>query len=532
MAKKKRLKTRRARAMVVIGFVVVAAVAGYLVYRAYSGSSEAQVTYTAGTVEKMTLSSYISGTGNVALTNSATVDPGISGEVSGLSVALGDTVEAGQLLFTIVNPELDLAVTNAENSYNEAELNLSKAELSVLQAKQSLADLWEQYEAQSESESTSSTAPATSTTQAHDPPLSTTSTVPETTTTTAPAATTTTESPATTTTESPTTTTTASAAAAATGLYTAASGYDASTVQLLAAAAGSSNTEQSGGSEITYLDIEAAEQAITSAELSVVSAEVQLASAELAVQTAKENAAKREVRAPISGTITALDIENGDTIGGSSGSSGGDQDSSGSSDTGGSSSMTITDLEAFTATITLAESDIFSVELGQKAVITFDALPDLTLTGRITSIDTTGANNQGVVSYSVVVTPDATDPSVKGGMTVSVNIITQVATDVLAVPSTAIKSQGTDGSKYVQVLENDTPASVTVETGMSTDSYTEITSGLTEGQEIIVQTVTAGSGSTSTTNRSSGGILEQGGAGSMPSGTPPGGGAGFIGPGQ
>jgi multidrug efflux pump subunit AcrA (membrane-fusion protein) len=508
MAKRKRLKSRRTRVMVVIGFIIVIAVAAYFVYRAYAGESAPEVTYTTGTVEKMTLTSSISGTGNVALSNAASVSAEVSGEVSGLSVAVGDTVEAGQVLFTIVNPELDLAVTSAENSYDQAVLNLSKAELSVLQAKQSLEDLEEQYAAQS-----TSTTAASTTSTVHTP-----STQPSTT-TTAPASTTTTSYPA--------TTTTVTVAPSSTG--------SAQALLTEAAASGTTGTGSSGTtSKITYLDIKAAKQSIESAELSVTSAQTQVTEAQMAVETAKENAAKRTVAAPISGTITTLDLENGDTVGsssGSSGSSGGGQTSGGTSDSSSSSAMTITNLDSFTASITLAEADISSVELGQKAVITFDALPDLTLTGKVTSIDTTGTNSQGVVSYSVVITPDITDKSVKGGMTVSVNIITQVATDVLAVPSTAVKSQGTDGTSYVQILENGTPSNVTVETGMSTDSYTEITSGLTEGQEIIVQTATASAGNTTTSQRnSSGGLL--GTEGGMPSGGPPSGGGGFSPPGQ
>ena len=65
-------------------------------------------------------------------------------------------------------------------------------------------------------------------------------------------------------------------------------------------------------------------------------------------------------------------------------------------------------------------------------------------------------------------------------------------------PSAAVKS-ATDGTKYVQILQNGQPVNVTVETGMSSDSYTEITSGLTEGQEIITATSTAGKSTTATT---------------------------------
>ena len=117
------------------------------------------------------------------------------------------------------------------------------------------------------------------------------------------------------------------------------------------------------------------------------------------------------------------------------------------------SAATIIDLDAFEAVITVAESDIASVKVGQKAVITFDALPDLTLTGKVKSVDYTGTNTSGVVSYEVVVTPDTPNENVSGGMTVSVNIITDVATDVLAVPSSAVKTSS-DGSSYVQVLDD------------------------------------------------------------------------------
>lgn len=526
MAKSKRLKSTGARISVVVGLLIIIGLAGFFAYRLSSGGSTDQVTYTTGTAQKMTLTSSVSGTGNVTLSNTASISPAVSGEVSGLSVAVGDAVKQGQVLFTLVNPELDLAVTTAQNNYDQAVLNLSKAQLSVLQAKQSLSDLEEQYAAQS----TSTTSAATTSTlqPPTTQPPTTTNTLPSTTTSVLPS----------TTTSQPPTETTASLAPLAIALSAAATAEQ----TLLASAATAATTGSSGASsaqttaKITYLDIRAAKQAIESAELSVTAAQAQVTEAQMALETAKENAAKRTVTAPISGTITALTIANGDTIGSSAGSS---SASSGSaqnatataaagSGTTGSSVMTITDLDSFTASVTLAETDISSVEVGQKAIMTFDALPDLTLTGKVTSIDTTGTNNQGVVSYTVVVTPDVGSKSVKGGMTVSVSIITKVATDVLAVPSSAVKSQGTDGTQYVQVLQNGVPTNVTVETGMSTDAYTEIVSGLTEGQEIIVKAVSASSGNTTTTiRRSSGGLLNTDGT---PAGGPPSG--GFVPPGQ
>jgi RND family efflux transporter MFP subunit len=398
MAKTKRFRTRRSKVMLAVVCVVVIALVAFFVYRGVSGNATAAPTYTTETVQKMTLTSSVSGTGNIEYPDTAAVSPAVTGEVKDLSVNLGDTVKKGQVLFTLVNPQLDVDVANAQNAYDKAVLGVDQARLDLLSAKTSLASTYK--------------------------------------------------------------------------------------------------------SSHTALAAKQATAAVTSANLAVQAAQNAVASAEIALQDAKDSAAARTVTASIAGVITALSAENGDELQASSGG------------TSSAAPLTITDPTAYQATITLAESDISTVEVGQKAVLTFDALPDLTLSGKVTRVDTAGTNNSGVVSYTVVVTPDVMDPSVKGGMTVSVNVITDVAADVLGVPSTAVKSS-TDGTKYVQILQDGQPVNLTVETGMSNDSYTEITSGLTEGQEIITATSSSSGGTTATTTRQGnsfgqGGIIIQG----------------------
>jgi multidrug efflux pump subunit AcrA (membrane-fusion protein) len=200
------------------------------------------------------------------------------------------------------------------------------------------------------------------------------------------------------------------------------------------------------------------------------------------------------VTAPIAGTVTALNVADGDIVKGLSSSR---------------PAATIVDLDRFQAAITVAEADIASVQVGQKAIISFDALTDVTLTGKVKGVDFSGTISSGVVSYEVLVTPDVAHASVKGGMTVSVDIITAVATDVLAVPSSAIKT--TSSGSYVQVFdENGQVTDVMVQTGLSNDYYVEIVSGLTEGQEIVVSTVTAGSTEDDSGQSYQGGLLDQG----------------------
>ena len=53
--------------------------------------------------------------------------PAVSGEVTGLEVEIGETVEKGQVLFTLVNPQLDVAVAEAQNAYDKAVLAVDSA---------------------------------------------------------------------------------------------------------------------------------------------------------------------------------------------------------------------------------------------------------------------------------------------------------------------------------------------------------------------------------------------------------------------
>jgi membrane fusion protein, macrolide-specific efflux system len=413
MAKKKRFSTRRSRVTLSIVCIVVIAVVAFFVYRAVSGDDTATVTYTTGTVQTMTLTSSISGTGNIELPNTESVNPSISGKVADLSAKLGDTVKKGDVLFTLYNPQLDIEVATAQNGYDTAVLAVDQARTSLVSAKTSQASTFR------------STAGVVS------------------------------------------------------------------------------------GQQATA--------AVTTATLAVEAAETAVKAAEITLQDAEDNAAARTVTAGMDGVITTLSIENGDSLTGGTANA--------------SAPVVITDPNVYQATVTIAESDISSVEVGQKATLSFDSLTDVTLTGSVTRVDTVGTNSSGVVSYSAVITPDVMNPAVKSGMTVTASIITETAANVLAVPSTAVKTS--NGGSYVQILQNGVPSNVTVETGLSSDSYVEISSGLTDGQEIIVSSTTASaskSGSTTTTVRGQGNVLQ--GGGMIIDGTGGGPPAGFTPPGQ
>jgi HlyD family secretion protein len=104
------------------------------------------------------------------------------------------------------------------------------------------------------------------------------------------------------------------------------------------------------------------------------------------------------------------------------------------------------------AEISLNEVDVSKVKVRQKATLTFDAVGSLTITGEVLEIDSSGTVSQGVVTYNVKIGFDTQDERIKPGMSVSAAIITNIKQNVLLVPNSAIKSTG--GVSYIEMPSN------------------------------------------------------------------------------
>lgn len=251
-------------------------------------------------------------------------------------------------------------------------------------------------------------------------------------------------------------------------------------------------------------------------DLQIQSDQLAIQQRQIAVDQAAETLADYTIRAPFDGVIGGMTLVPGESIG---------------------SSAVATELSSQQiAQLSVNEVDAAKLMVGQHVTLTFDALTDLTLTGKVAEIDPVGSVSSGVVAYTVSITFDESDPRVKSGMTVNAVIQTAVHSDVLEVPSSAVKTS--NGKSTVLVFSPaiaDTggtsgtvsavaPTSVAVTTGITDGTYTEILSGLQAGEQIVTKTVTSSTNTTTTTtttsssNRSSG---EFGGGG-------PGGGAAGI----
>lgn len=192
------------------------------------------------------------------------------------------------------------------------------------------------------------------------------------------------------------------------------------------------------------------------------------------------------VYAPTNGTIDGLVLVTGMPIGNS---------------TANSTNLSAQQVAVITvsgnpiASVTLSEIDVTKVKVGNKVTLALDAFSDKTFTGKLATINTAGTVSSGVTSYPAVITFDAEIPGALPNMTVTANIITDIKSDVLVVPSQAI--QTSNGISTVRTMVNGKIVPVEVTTGTVSDSMTEISSGLEEGQTIVTNTV-----STTTTSNS------------------------------
>lgn len=140
------------------------------------------------------------------------------------------------------------------------------------------------------------------------------------------------------------------------------------------------------------------------------------------------------------------------------------------------------------ATINLSEIDVIKVEPGQKSTLTIDAYPDKTFTGSVLSVDTSGKVSSGVTTYTIIILLDSTTIDIYPNMAVNANIILDSKSNILLVPANTVQSQ--NGQATVRVMQNGQVKNIPVETGLSSDTQTEIISGISEGDKIITNIIT------------------------------------------
>ena len=230
----------------------------------------------------------------------------------------------------------------------------------------------------------------------------------------------------------------------------------------------------------------------------------QVTAAQAAVDEAQRALDNTTLRAPVDGTVSAINGVVGEFVAASSGTSalapGTDATLPGTNGVasaaaaqaaatptrpGGTQFLVLDNVDEFQVVTAYNESDAAAIAPGQKVRLTFDAVPDVEITGSVLSVSPTATAISGVISYYVTVVLPKGDPRLKSGMTAQAEVLTKEIPGVLAVPSAAVRTQ--NGTSVVTVLDpNGTQRTVTVQTGATGDGKTQILSGVTEGQQVVL----------------------------------------------
>jgi multidrug efflux pump subunit AcrA (membrane-fusion protein) len=232
-----------------------------------------------------------------------------------------------------------------------------------------------------------------------------------------------------------------------------------------------------------------------------------IAQDETSVEQDDKSLQETQLVALISGTVTAVNGSVGQTVsgGGSSTSSTSSTSSSTSSTTSSSALVTIQSLGSFQLVADVAEADATKIEVHQTASVTLAALSNTEVSGVVTAVSPVSTVVNNVVEYPVTIALVRPPKSLKDGMTAEVAIVVQSASNVLLLPSAAITTTGNVST--VNVLSKGVQKTVTVTLGIVGTSFTQVTSGVSEGETIVEPTasVSAASSSGTTTGGFGGG---------------------------
>lgn len=211
------------------------------------------------------------------------------------------------------------------------------------------------------------------------------------------------------------------------------------------------------------------------------------------------------LRAPVAGTVSAINGAVGDFLSAAGGATAlapgsdaripeavGTASATGGAGAGtatGGAFITLNDLQTYQLVVPFEESDAARVAPNQPVDVTVDALPDLTLPGTVVAVAPTADQLSGVVSYYATVVLNQTDPQLKDGQTAQADVRTETRDGVLRVPASAVRQEG--GKSVVSVPGPDgTPETREFAPGLVGDRYTEVQSGLDEGQEVLLPQAT------------------------------------------
>jgi HlyD family secretion protein len=253
-------------------------------------------------------------------------------------------------------------------------------------------------------------------------------------------------------------------------------------------------------------DLDTAEANVATTHASIDAANAGLAQANAQLHQAQVNLSYTSIISPIDGVVISRNVDVGQTVAASL-----------------SAPVLFTiaqDLTKMQVDTSVSEGDVGRLQVGMKTYFTVDSFPGQRFLGKIRQIRNSATTVQNVVTYDAVIDVDNSDLRLRPGMTANVTVIYAERKDALAVSNAALRFRGPPSaagsagaspsgsgrghhgppgaasaapadpdapeSKTVWVLRGSTPTQVTIHTGLSDGTVTEVVDGLAEGDAVIV----------------------------------------------
>jgi HlyD family secretion protein len=223
--------------------------------------------------------------------------------------------------------------------------------------------------------------------------------------------------------------------------------------------------------------------------------EAAVAEAAAAVAAARRDVEERVLIAPTAGLVSGINGAVGEYVGAASGTTPlapgttarlpDTSDDAPATTDGAGTFLVLDDVDTFQMVVSFEESDATRIAPNQRVEVSVDAVPGLTLPGTVLAVAPAGKNDDGVIEFAVTVVLAQGDPQLRDGQTADASVLVDAVEDVLRVPNAAVGREM--GHTVVRIPgEDGEPIVVPFDAGLVGDDFTEVRSGLQEGQIVLL----------------------------------------------
>jgi len=442
-----------------VAAAIVLIVGGFFLWRQAQARSASTETRTA-VVERGTLRITVAGSGRIEPASAVNLSFTLPGRVAGVAVEIGDAVEAGQPLAWLETADLERAVTQAELTVRQAELRLERLqeppdEADLQAAEAAVSDALAAYQAAQRNlqltEHSVSVGDAVRAAQlARDETYRTYQNLQSNF-------------------DAGEAFVTESMVQAAHNAYLDALGaynraVESADLQMLTArneVTRAYNAYQQAQNNLQRLREGAG-------EIDLEAARLDLEAAQLALDRARADLDKATLRAPFAGLVSAVNVAPGEQA------------------PTGLPAVSLIDPSHFRLTISVDEIDVAKLSEGLTAEVSIDALPDWTLNGVVERISPAATFDQGAPTYAVIISLDPSDAPLRAGMSATATILVEEVADQLLIPNWIVRVDQVTGQTYVYRQAGREVERVDVQLGIRYEGYSQVLSGLEEGQVLVL----------------------------------------------